>query len=754
MRATWSWRAIILAAGIVASGLLGGAFVWADDDDEPLEAAPVLSEDEQRLREELLGQPALIARTQREVNQHHLKFFRRFTLGMYEQFGRKSADWDEPAGELLELFARHLATSGDAPAAKEFRAAAQPLMNAKCDDPMVCAAIAAALWGVNDWYEATNYFQKALAWDQQQEGQTWEQLLDAHQPPLQDYTWMLKWYAYVALGDMFDDLGGDYQRQVPGIRVSAVDFYSRALEEDWFAPGDERILYEWLRPHLVGALSKYADVAIRRVSRLRRCHPWLQEMILGRGHVILAWQARGSGWLSTVTPQGAEGFDEHLALAREHLVTAWGMRPDYPAAPAAIISIEKGRGSREDLYLWFDRTVAAQFDYSPVYHAMLAALQPRWGGNHQDMLRFGEECLDTGRFDTMVPSMYWHVVHTMGEDVYEQMPGIWREADVYRNMHGMFEGMLGDPDYPRSPVLTKTHWAAVAWRSGRLDKARELLEELGDDAVDDVFEKLYRTSAVRARGQIMWRTGPAGEQIEEALALGREEPAATAAAIEEMIGKAGGDDADGGLRCLLVDLGVREALASGEWHDIMPGKDLVGWHAATGEWRYTPDRHISAMNEEADAQLILDQPVDGNVEIECEVRLHGRDHAGVAGILFGVRQTSPEARKWFECCFQLVGSVDKAYLSGSQLEKVFSVPVDDVQSSVHLRVQIWEDRITCYLDDEPVYRNVQLQPPAQPGIPAHIGIGHTYQRKPGRMAIYYSVRMRRLTEPPDWYVVH
>jgi len=45
--------------------------------------------------------------------------------------------------------------------------------------------------------------------------------------------------------------------------------------------------------------------------------------------------------------------------------------------------------------VWFDRAVAAQFDYYEAYSSLLWSLRPRWLGSHEEMYDFGLECLAT-----------------------------------------------------------------------------------------------------------------------------------------------------------------------------------------------------------------------------------------------------------------------------------------------------------------------------------------------------------------------
>jgi hypothetical protein len=65
---------------------------------------------------------------------------------------------------------------------------------------------------------------------------------------------------------------------------------------------------------------------------------------------------------------------------------------------------------------WFDKAVAAQFDYEPAYSSYLWASRPRWAGRSGGMYDFGVECAGTHRYDTRVPRFYMRVLHDIASE--------------------------------------------------------------------------------------------------------------------------------------------------------------------------------------------------------------------------------------------------------------------------------------------------------------------------------------------------
>src|SRR4030095_12205638 len=101
----------------------------------------------------------------------------------------------------------------------------------------------------------------------------------------------------------------------------------------------------------------------------------------------------------------------------------WKLRPDMPFAASQMITVAMaGAGEEsETMRLWFDRAVAAQYDYDEAYTSMLWGLLPRWGGTHVRMLAFGGACARTRRFDTAIPAD----LNTAARQIANELPD-WR----------------------------------------------------------------------------------------------------------------------------------------------------------------------------------------------------------------------------------------------------------------------------------------------------------------------------------------
>jgi hypothetical protein len=209
-----------------------------------------------------------------------------------------------------------------------------------------------------------------------------------------------------------------------------IAYLTKTVADGPYLPEEQRQLYD----HVAKTIDQYPIEAVQPIVEAINQHlyPWVYEMASGQLETRRAWQARGGGWAANVTEEGWKGFEQHMVAARDHLTEAWTLNPEWPEPASKMIGVVMaGHGAPDDSErLWFDRAVAAEFDYLPAYQAMLWSLMPRWGGSHQELYALGRECLDTRRFDTSVPLVYMqafnHIVTDIGSTYdYYKTPGVY-----------------------------------------------------------------------------------------------------------------------------------------------------------------------------------------------------------------------------------------------------------------------------------------------------------------------------------------
>jgi tetratricopeptide (TPR) repeat protein len=163
---------------------------------------------------------------------------------------------------------------------------------------------------------------------------------------------------------------------------------------------------------------------------------------LYRGRLLIpwAWEARGSGWANTVTPEGARQFELRLLEAWRELEKAVRINPSDWIAHAYLLDAAKGLGlPREFVEEHFQAAVKLRPRYPKAYQAKMEYLRPRWNGSPEEMLDFGRECLDTGYWDEHIPRLFPYALNdccTVPRDsgmIHEMMrsPLVWDSILAY-----------------------------------------------------------------------------------------------------------------------------------------------------------------------------------------------------------------------------------------------------------------------------------------------------------------------------------
>ncbi len=205
--------------------------------------------------------------------------------------------------------------------------------------------------------------------------------------------------------------------------------------------------------------------------------PWLKLMLIGRYHQVrLAAAPWVNTWREHSGPSPTMRDDGPAAFGP--LTEALGLRPDWPEPAAALISVETYGGDSDEATTprtWFDRAIAAQFDYEPAYSAFGGALTARaWRDDNPVVLAFANDCLATERFETIVPEqMAWIVSsYVRRQQPGSRLPGLWEPVDRIFAERAEAAPELAD--------CYRSYHLAAAWAYEQHDQAVELVLGLGE----------------------------------------------------------------------------------------------------------------------------------------------------------------------------------------------------------------------------------------------------------------------------------
>ncbi len=523
--------------------------------------------------------------TQPEPFTHHdylkarLEFNRRTMSEPYKQVGKHDPKWDADADAFLDRMALRLSLgqSGDyiytLPGAEtvtteQMLALGERVRAAGCDDPMFLYCYAAILYDAGRATEAAPLFEQSAAG------------LKASRYPVNRAAYAALRQYYAAPAGAAQDAAWATARDLVIATTSTWDF--RGI--------DRRILYEHISSLAAGVPPERMLDLVEAVQERKGADPWLVNMLAGTHHVTAAWAARGSGFAGSVTDAGWEGFYNSLTKARDALMAAWKLHPDYPEAPAAMIAVAMGAGDRfgEKPRTWFERATQAQFDYEPAYERYRYALLPKWGGSVPALQRFASNCLASRRFDTRVPWEFGKTIEAIVAETND--PLIWMSDGLFARVHEMCEGYAQQLGPGPGSDYFRSYEAAVACQSARWPEARKAAESLGDRVAPGAVRRvgLIPRYAVSEAFAFTGDDADALVTAEQKAQTQQLEPAI--AAYEAAADKAIADKSANGraahfLKSRLQQLKWQKQFETGEWVDVQPKDvELTGWEPVAGTW--------------------------------------------------------------------------------------------------------------------------------------------------------------------------
>ena len=417
---------------------------------------------------------AALARRRAHAPDAIAAFYQRQALDGYLAGGHTDAKWDAAAVRFLQLanqrYALHRPDAFRA-TVTEARRQLRLAVDAGCDDPTVLAC-GGLLTGETDtsaeadWFDradraytggsplfrsitAGRLLRPAADWDDARRRSAWPTLA-------------------ARLGNM--TVNTDRVLATPGVPAIVAVYMATNL----FDRADA--LHVLCGPFITSTLAS-----------LERAFPDDPGMLLlkGRAHISWAWEARGGGYANTVTPQGWADFAARLKVAEAALTRAWQLDPGTPEAARHMLTVVRGQGGGPDqLELWLDRALSADPDCIDACWDVLTDLEPKWGGDPEQMIAFGRQCLAEGNWGTGIPAVladaHWRVAHEYSDNpvAYWLRPGVWDD------LRAVYAGylVLNPDNWVSRNSLARYAVLCHQWRA-----ADEQFRALGDRAKASLF---------------------------------------------------------------------------------------------------------------------------------------------------------------------------------------------------------------------------------------------------------------------------
>ncbi|MEQ1631754.1 MAG: hypothetical protein ABL997_05245 [Planctomycetota bacterium] len=420
-----------------------------------LSAASAPGQDEKGPYEKKPSPAGPDAYTHKEFTRDRTHFWRALLLTDCKATGALAEPWQQDLEAMIEKYA---AIYGTYTPAKEdydrFYAAQEKLERAGCELPLLLLAKAdARRWQRRDDEAAAPLEMAAAA-------------ASKHTPGFR---------LLLAISQQFLLRRGndeDAKRQVTDRALQAlVD----VAASEGLPKGAERFLLE----HIIGQLGTIGANSVPFLELLEQrsgADHFLVLVLRSKYHNRLALDARGQGTASSVNEKDFRTFAEHMEKAAEFGSRAAKRYPHYPEGPTAVMEAIGPFGAEtEDLRRWLDIAVAAQFDWTDAYLTYLHYVQPRWGGSQRELIAFGTECVETGRFDTPVPSLYRIAIQYVTLDSREPLT-IWARSSVQKWLEKIVDGQEAAAVTQRDRWHANTHRVVALALDDRCKEAAALYE--------------------------------------------------------------------------------------------------------------------------------------------------------------------------------------------------------------------------------------------------------------------------------------
>ena len=205
-------------------------------------------------------------------------------------------------------------------------------------------------------------------------------------------------------------------------------------------------------------------------------HPDAYEVLImtrAMHHKALAWDARGGGYMSTVTDEGYAEFQRQLGLAQE-----WIKRIDAEQARFAqffemLVDVHLGRGyNKAQARKWVDMSRAIDPGFMGAAYSHAWALMPRWYGVPGDVEAFALDLSKESEIgDEVYARLATNVLNRSVEDY------VWQEFDYERLKRGLLAFLEKHPEN-----IFETHGLCFAAALAEdLETAQAMYQRFGGD---------------------------------------------------------------------------------------------------------------------------------------------------------------------------------------------------------------------------------------------------------------------------------
>lgn len=194
------------------------------------------------------------------------------------------------------------------------------------------------------------------------------------------------------------------------------------------------------------------------------------RILLAKQYIIIGWHARGGGFAYSVSQKGRDEFKDNLEKARTVLIEAEKLKIKDPELYSTWIYADLGLSETEEMRQMFDKGVALEPQYWPLYYQYSWGLMPRWYGKCGDYERFANEAVTLSGEKNMYASLAYEIIGRADVNEFKTMGFDYERLKAYR--------VEREKD---SDMKFKNKSCFIACAYEKKEEARELFLQIGQN---------------------------------------------------------------------------------------------------------------------------------------------------------------------------------------------------------------------------------------------------------------------------------
>lgn len=227
--------------------------------------------------------------------------------------------------------------------------------------------------------------------------------------------------------------------------------------------------------------------------------PWIAHTALGYCMSEKASKARGKKYSYKTNDAQWQMHRVYLAVAAEHLVAAWEMRPEWTAPAVQMISVTMGHQFHPDWdeTFWLNEVTRYQYDHQLAYKKLATSKRARWGGGDSDMYALLDDIIEVSKTHEHMGHIFMFAASELSRDTDDP-------NEVFTNKHYLDHATRMMKEEIEAPLANLSPWnirgnlsllAMQHFMAKNYEEAAVLLKAGGAYSYSATFPKPWKADA-------------------------------------------------------------------------------------------------------------------------------------------------------------------------------------------------------------------------------------------------------------------